>query len=169
MKRFYAFLAASAVALFTVTNVSATEPDSPGTKLITIQGGGGYGYGGFLSGNIAMANVMAGHLYGGLQLGANFRQGALMGTKKTDYTLAPRVMLGWNLGRVVELHVGGLAGVAAQRFDTDKSMLTFCYGGFGGLRVNLGQSFALLAEGCYTLGRYAPSLPYGTAGIAFKF
>jgi hypothetical protein len=164
MKRFYAFLAATAVALLSVANVSATEPDSPGTKLITIQAGGGYGYGGFLSGNIAMANVMAGHLYGGLQLGANFRQGALMGTKKTDYTLAPRVMLGWNLGRVVELHVGGLAGVAAQRFDTDKSMLTFCYGGFGGFRFNVSDSFGLVLE-----GSYSNCLPYATGGIAFRF
>ena len=48
MKRFYAFLAATAVALLSVANVFATEPDSPGTKLITIQAGGGYGYGGLL-------------------------------------------------------------------------------------------------------------------------
>ena len=73
-------------------------------------------------------------------------------------------MLGWNLGRVVELHAGGLAGIAAQRFDDLKTQLVFCYGGFGGLRLNVSDSFGIVLEGCYS-----PQLPYSSAGIAIKF
>lgn len=166
MKQIILFLATFAVALSTCVNAFAAEPDRPGTKLLTLQGGYGPGIGGVVSGNIAIANLGATHLYGGLQLGANYRHGAVstLDTRKIDLSLAPRVMLGWNLGRVVELHFGGLAGIAAQRFDSDKSKLTFCYGGFGGLRLNLSDSFALVAEGCYS-----PQLPYGLAGIAIKF
>jgi hypothetical protein len=111
-----------------------------------------------------MANVANGHLYGGLQLGANFRHGAATGTKKTDLSLAPRVMLGWNLGRVVEIHVGGLGGVAAQRFDDLKSKLAFCYGGFGGFRLNLSDSVGIVLEGCYS-----NALPYASGGVAIRF
>ena len=150
---------------FTVSqSVFAAEPDSPGAKMITIQAGGLPGFGGLVSAQIAMANVANGHLYGGLQLGGNFRHGAATDTKKTDLSLAPRVMLGWNLGRVVELHVGGLGGVAAQRFDDMKSQLAFCYGGFGGLRLNLSDSIGIVLEGCYS-----NALPYASGGIAIRF
>jgi hypothetical protein len=64
--------------------IFAAEPDSPGSKMITIQAGGFPGFGGLASAQIAMANVANGHLYGGLQLGGNFRHGAATGTKKTD-------------------------------------------------------------------------------------
>ena len=111
-----------------------------------------------------MANLGACHLYGGLQLGANYRHGAVTGTKKLDLSVAPRLMLGFNLGRVVELHAGGLAGIAAQRFDEGKYQLAFCWGGFSGLRLNVSDSFGIVLEGCYS-----PQLPYGQAGIAFKF
>ena len=105
-------------------------------------------------------------LYGGLQLGGNFRHGkvASLDTRKTDLSVAPRLMLGFNLGRVVELHAGGLAGIAAVKFDGDQNKLAFCWGGFGGLRLNFSDSFGLVLEGCYS-----PQLPYGLAGIAFKF
>ena len=105
MKRIITLFAALA-AFFVSGNAMAAEPDSPGTKLITIQAGYGPGIGALVSGNIAMANLAGGHLYGGLQLGGNFRHGAATGTHKMDLSLAPRVMLGWNLGRVVELHAG---------------------------------------------------------------
>ena len=164
MKRFFAFWAVFAATLFSAGNSFASEPDVPGTKLITIQAGYGPGIGGLVSGNIAMANFAAGHLYGGLQLGGNFRHGKVMDTNKIDLSLTPRVMLGWNLGRVVELHVGGLAGVAVQRFDAGRNRLVFSYGGFGGLRLNVSDSIGLVMEGCYS-----PQLPYGTAGIAIKF
>ena len=144
--------------------VHAAEPDKPGTKLITVQGGYGPGIGAIVSGNIAMANLGAAHLYGGIQFGANFRHGVVTETKMTDLSAAPRLMLGFNLGRVVEMHFGGLAGISAQRFDAGESNLAFCWGGFGGLRLNLSDSFALLAE-----GYYSPMLPYGSAGIAFRF
>ena len=75
MKRTLVLLAAMAVSLSASLNAFASEPDKPGTKLITIQGGYGPGIGAVLSGNIAMANLGAGHLYGGMQLGGNFRHG----------------------------------------------------------------------------------------------
>ena len=106
---------------------------------------------------------------GGLQLGGNFRHGAATGTHKMDLSLAPRVMLGWNLGRVVELHAGGFAGIAAQRFDESKSQLVFSCGGFGGLRLNVSESFALVAEGYYAYPTKYLHVPYGSAGIAIKF
>ena len=164
MKKIIAFMAVCAIALSNSFSGFASEPDKPGTKLITVQGGYGPGIGAIVSGNIAMANLGAAHLYGGLQFGANFRHGAVTETKKTDLSAAPRLMLGFNLGRVVELHFGGLAGIAAQRFDARESNLAFCWGGFGGLRLNLSDSFALVAE-----GYYSPMLPYGSAGIAFRF
>lgn len=165
MNRTFTFFAVlTAAFLMTVPPVRAAEPDKPGTKLITVQGGYGPGIGAIVSGNIAMANLGAAHLYGGIQFGANFRHGAVTETKKTDLSAAPRLMLGFNLGRVVELHFGGLAGIAAQRFDAGESNLAFCWGGFGGLRLNLSDSFALVAE-----GYYSPMLPYGSAGIAFRF
>ena len=164
MKRTLVLLAAIAVAISTSLNAFASEPDKPGTKLITIQGGYGPGIAAVLSGNIAMANLGASHLYGGLQLGGNFRHGKVAETHKTDLSVAPRLMLGWNLGRVVEIHAGGLAGIAAVKFDAAQSKLTFCWGGFGGLRLNFSDSFGLVLEGCYS-----PQLPYGLAGIAFKF
>lgn len=164
MKRTIVLLAACVVALTTAICSFASEPDLPGTKLITVQGGYGPGIGGILSGNIAMANLGASHLYGGLQLGANYRHGTVTGTKKLDLSVAPRLMLGFNLGRVVELHAGGLAGIAASRFDEGKNQLVFCWGGFGGLRLNISDSFGIVLEGCYS-----PQLPYGQAGIAFKF
>ena len=164
MNRTIVFLAAFVVALSAAFCGFAAEPDKPGTKLIAIQGGYGPGIGAVLSGNIAMANFAGGHLYGGLQLGGNFRHGKVADTRKTDLSLAPRVMLGWNLGRVVELHAGGLAGIAAVKFDADKSSLAFCWGGFGGLRLNVSDSVGIVLEGCYS-----PQLPYGLAGIAIKF
>lgn len=164
MKRILVLLAAFAVAVSASLNSYAAEPDKPGTKLITIQGGFGPGIAAVLSGNIAIADLGASHLYGGLQLGGNFRYGKVADTHKTDLSVAPRLMLGWNLGRVVEIHAGGLAGIAAVKFDTDKSKLAFCWGGFGGLRLNFTDSFGLVLEGCYS-----PQLPYGLAGVAFKF
>ena len=166
MKKIVTLLAAAVWALTAASFAFAAETDAPGTKLITIQGGYGPGIGGILSANIAMADLGASHLYGGLQLGGNFRHGKVssLDTRKTDLTVAPRVMLGWNLGRVVELHAGGLAGVAAVSFNSDKSNLAFCYGGFGGLRLNFSDSFGLVLEGCYS-----PQLPYSLAGIAIKF
>ena len=166
MKRIFVFLFAFVATLTAATCGFAMEPDKPGTKLVTIQGGYGPGFGVLLSGNIAMADLGAGHLYGGLQFGGNFRHGGVstLDTRKTDLSVAPRVMMGWNLGRLVEIHFGGLAGIAAQRFDSDKSQLAFCYGGFGGLRLNLSDSFGVVLEGCYS-----PQLPYGLAGIAFRF
>ncbi len=164
MKRTLVLLAAFAVAISTSLSAFAAEPDKPGTKLITVQGGYGPGIAAVLSGNIAMANLGASHLYGGLHLGGNFRHGKVAETHKTDLSVAPRLMLGWNLGRVVEIHAGGFAGIAAVKFDADQSKLTFCWGGFGGLRLNFSDSFGLVLEGCYS-----PQLPYGLAGIAFKF
>ena len=164
MKQIFVFFSAVALALSFSFSASAAEPDKPGTTLITIQGGYGPGIGAIVSGNIAMANLGAAHLYGGLQLGANMRHGSVTGTQKIDLSAAPRLMLGFNLGRAVEFHFGGLAGVAAQRFDSNDSKLSFCYGGFGGFRFNVSDSFALVAE-----GYYSPMLPYGSAGIAFRF
>jgi hypothetical protein len=164
MKRTISMLAAFAVALFTALNGFSAEPDKTGTKLFTIQGGYGPGIGALVSGNIAMANLGAGHLYGGLQAGGNFRHGKVMDTTKMDLSLAPRLMLGWNLGRVVELHAGGFAGIAAKRFDELKSQLVFSYGGFGGIRLNISPSVGIIMEGCYS-----PQLPYGLADLAFKF
>jgi hypothetical protein len=164
MKRTIAFLAASAVALFTTLNGFSAEPDKPGTRLFTVQAGYGPGIGAVISGNIAIANLGASHLYGGLQVGGNFRHGKVMDTNKMDLSLAPRLMLGWNLGRVVELHAGGFAGIAAKRFDELKSQLVFSYGGFGGFRLNISPSVGIIMEGCYS-----PQLPYGLAGLAFKF
>lgn len=164
MKRLIAFCAACTVAFLTLPGVFAAEPDKPGTKLVTIQGGYGPSVGALLSGSIAMANLGATHLYGGLQAGGYFRHGKVMNTNKTDLSLAPRVMLGLNLGRVVELHAGGFAGIAAQRFDDAESKLVFHFGGFGGFRFNLSPSVGLLLEGCYS-----PQLPYGLAGLAIRF
>ena len=164
MKHTFAMLAALAAVLLTAGNAYSAEPDKPGTKLITIQGGYGPGFGGVLSGNIAIANPGAAHLYGGLLAGVNLRHGKVMDTNKMDLSVAPRLMLGFNLGRVVELHAGGFAGIAAKRFDESKSQLVFAYGGFGGLRLNVSDSVGLLLEGCYS-----PQLPYGLAGIAIKF
>ena len=161
----------SAVALILATSFSsfAAEPDKPGTKLVTVQGGYGPGIGAVVSGNIGMANLGAAHLYGGLQLGGNFRHGGATDTKKTDLSVAPRLMLGFNLGRVVELHVGGLAGIAAQRFDTDQNRLVFNYAGLGGFRFNVSDSFAILLEGYYAYPTKYLLVPYGTAGFAFRF
>lgn len=169
MKRISTFLAALAATSIFAGNAFAAEPDSPGTKLITIQAGYGPGIGAIVSGNIAMANFAGGHLYGGLQLGGDFRHGAATGTRKIDLSLAPRMMLGWNLGRVVEFHLGGLAGIAAQRFDEGKSQLVFSCGGFGGFRLNVSDSVALVAEGYYAYPTKFLHVPYGSAGIAIKF
>lgn len=164
MKKILTLLAAAVWALTASSFASASEPDAPGTKLITIQAGGLPGFGGLVSGQIAMANFASGHLYGGLQLGANSRHGAVTGTNKMDLSVAPRLMLGWNLGRVFEIHLGGQAGIVAQRFDADKMQLAFGYGGFGGFRFNVSDSFGLVLE-----GSYSNCLPYATGGIAFRF
>ena len=170
MNKTLTFLAALAASLFLSVNpASAAEPDNPGTKLITVEGGYGPGFGAIVSGNIAMANLGAAHLYGGLQLGADFRHGGVTGTKKTDLSVAPRVMLGFNLGRVVELHFGGLAGVAAQRFDASQNRLVFSYAGFGGFRFNVSDSFGIVLEGYYAYPSKYLHLPYGSAGFAFRF
>ncbi len=150
-------------------SVHASEPDKPGTKLITVQGGYGPGIGAIVSGNIAMANLGAAHLYGGLQFGANMRHGAVTDTRKIDLSAAPRLMLGFNLGRVVEMHFGGLAGIAAQRFEASQNKLVFSYAGFGGLRLNVSDSFAILLEGYYAYPTKFLHLPYGSAGFAFRF
>jgi hypothetical protein len=164
MKRIFALLAACAVALCTLPRGFAAEPDKPGTKLITIQGGYGPSMGVLLSGNIAMANLGPTHLYGGLQGGGYFRHGKVFNVDMTNLSLAPRVMLGLNLGRVVELHAGGFAGIAAQRLDDVQTRLVFSYGGFGGLRLQFTPSFGLILEGCVS-----PHLPYGLGGFAIKF
>lgn len=170
MNKTLSFLAALAATLFLSVNpVSAAEPDKPGTKLITVQGGYGPGIGAIVSGNIAMANLGAAHLYGGLQLGADLRHGGVTDVKKTDLSVAPRLMLGFNLGQVVELHFGGLAGIAIQRFDSSQNHLVFSYAGFGGFRLNFSDSFAILLEGYYAYPTKYLHLPYGSAGFAFRF
>ena len=170
MNKILPLLAAFFAALFLSVNpASAAEPDNPGTKLITVQGGYGPGFGAIVSGNIAMANLGAAHLYGGLQLGANIRHGGVTGAKKTDLSVAPRLMLGFNLGRVVELHFGGLAGVAAQRFEASQNKLVFNYAGFGGFRFNVSDSFGIVLEGYYAYPTKYLLVPYGSAGFAFRF
>ena len=169
MKRTFTFLAAFAVALTFAFNGFAAEPDKPGTKLITVQGGYGPGFGAIVSGNLAVANLGAAHLYGGLQLGANMRHGVATDTKKIALSAAPRLMLGFNLGKVVELHIGGLAGVAAQRFDADKTQLVFSYAGFGGFRFQVSESFGILLEGYYAYPTKYLQVPYGSTGFAFRF
>ena len=169
MKHIIALFSSVALALAVSFSSYAAEPDKPGTKLITIQGGYGPGIGALASGNIALTNLGAAHLYGGLQLGFDFRHGKVMNTDKTDLTLAPRVMLGWNLGRVVEMHAGGFAGIAAQRFDEGRSQLVFSYAGFGGFRFHVSDSFALLLEGYYAYPTKYLLVPYGSAGFAFRF
>ena len=164
MKQIFAFFSAVALVLATSFSSYAAEPDKPGTKLITVQAGYGPGIGALASGSIAIANLGAAHLDGGLQAGGNFRHGKVMDTNKMDLSVAPRLMLGFNLGRVVEMHAGGFAGIAAKRFDADKSQLVFSYGGFGGFRLNVSDSVGIVLEGCYS-----PQLPYGLAGLAFKF
>ena len=169
MKQFIAFFSAVALVLATSLSSFAAEPDKPGTKLITVQGGYGPGIGAIVSGNIAMTNLGSAHLYGGLLLGGDFRHSDVTNAKKTDLSVAPRLMLGWNLGRVVEMHFGGLAGIAAQRFDTDQNRLVFTYAGFGGFRFNVSDSFALLLEGYYAYPTKYLLVPYGSAGFAFRF
>ena len=169
MKRIIALF--STVALIFATSFSsfASEPDKPGTKLITVQGGYGPGIGAIVSGNIAIANLGASHLYGGLQFGGNYRHSGVTDAKKTDLSVAPRLMLGFNLGKAVELHFGGLAGIAAQRFDAYKNQLVFSYAGFGGFRFNVGESFGIVLEGYYAYPTNYLHLPYGSAGFAFRF
>lgn len=171
MKKIVMFLAVAFAALCFSNSARAAGPDAPGTKLITIQAGGGPGFGGLISGNIALANLGAAHLYGGLQVGGDLHRGS--SANRMDLSLAPRVMLGFNLGSVFELHFGGLAGVGVQRFlgESLSPSLGFCYGGFGGIRLNITPSFGLVAEGCYARQMALPSviLPYGTAGLAFRF
>ena len=145
-------------------SVSAAEPDKPGTKLIQIQGGGFPGYGALISGSIAITDLGKSHLYGGLQFGANLRTGAVTGEKRMELSAAPRLTLGFNLSRVVELHFGGLAGVAMRRYEKGSSALKFCYGGLGGFRFNVSPSFGIVLEGCYS-----EDLPYASGGIAFRF
>ena len=164
MKKILILLATAAISFGLSNSVFAAEPDAPGTKLITLQAGALPGFGALASGQIVLTDMAAGHLYGGLQLGANFRHGAVLDSRKTDLSLAPRVMLGWNLGRVVEFHAGVLAGVAMQHFDDLKSSLAFCYGGFGGFRLNFSDSFGIVLEGCYS-----NCLPYASGGFAFRF
>ena len=145
-------------------NGFAAEPDKPGTKVIQVQAGAFPGMGAVLSANIAMANMGKAHLYGGLQGGVNIRTGAVTETKRMDLSVAPRFTLGFNLSRVIEFHLGGLAGIAAQSFDGADRTLQFCYGGLGGFRLNFTPAFGMVLEGCYS-----PHLPYATAGIAFRF
>jgi len=139
-------------------------PDAPGTKLVTVQAGGFPGIGGLVSGQIAMTTLGKGHLYGGFQLGGQFRHGKATDARMTDLSFSPRIQYGFNLGRVVELHAGGLAGIDVRKMNSHKSELVFCYGGFGGLRLNLTQGFGLVAE-----GGWSNCLPYATAGVAFRF
>ena len=169
MKQIITFLSVVALALAASFNGSAAEPDKPGTKLITVQGGYGPGVGGIVSGNIAVANLGAAHLYGGLQFGVDLRHGKATDAKKTDLSAAPRLMLGFNLGRVVEFHFGGLAGIAAQKFNTSQNQLVFSYAGFGGFRFNVSDSFSLLMEGYYAYPTKSLHVPYGSAGFAFRF
>lgn len=168
MKQTFALLFGLVAAIAFSAPLSAAEPDAPGSKLITVQGGALPGFGGLLTGQIALTDLGAGHLYGGLQLGANFRHGAATDVRKTDLSLAPRILYGFNLGRVVEIHFGGLAGIAVEQFtftsSPKQSQLGFCYGGFGGFRLNFSPGFGIVLEGCYS-----PHLPYATAGLAFRF
>ena len=172
MKRTIALLAALAAAMTLSLNGFSAEPDKPGTKLITIQGAGLPGFGAILSGSIAMANLGASHLYGGLQMGADYRNGAH--DSSLDMSLAPRLMLGVNVGRILELHIGGFAGVGFRKFMQDDNGLRFLYsiGGFGGIRLSLSESLAIVAEGIYaphTSRLPFTTLPYASAGLAFKF
>ena len=161
MKKTFTLLATVLVALLSAGNcLAGPGPDAPGSKLVTVQVGGFPGFGGIVSGNIAMANLGSAHLYGGLQAGAAFAKGSM--SSRSDFSLAPRLMLGFNLSNVVEFHVGGLAGIDVRRIT--ESRLIFCYGGVGGFRFNLSPSLGLLAEGCYS-----PQLPYATVGLAFTF
>ena len=167
MKKSFFLLTAVLSGLFVSQAAFAIQdPDAPGSKLITVQAGGGPGIGGFVSGSIAMANLGASHLYGGLQLGADLHNG--YSSKRMDLSLAPRVTLGFNLSRSIEFHFGGLAGVAMRKISADgvssDPSLLFCYGGLGGFRFNLSPSLSIVLEGCYS-----NCLPYGTGGLAFRF
>ena len=162
MKRI--LILALAVVAASQSAYAVQDPDAPGSRMITVQAGGFPGIGGLITGQIVMANVWKGHLYGGLQLGGNYRHGKALDAKMVDLSLSPRILYGFNVGRALELHAGGFAGVDARRLDTRKSQLLFCYGGFGGLRWKLGESLGVILE-----GGYSNCLPYATAGLAFRF
>lgn len=161
MKKFFALFAALlACLLSSVCSFAIQDPDAPGSKLVTVQVGATPGFGGIVSGNVAMARLGSGHLYGGLQAGANFSKGSY--ASRTDFSLAPRVMVGFNLSQSFELHFGALAGIAARKLD--ETYFQFCYGGFGGLRVKFSPSVSLIAE-----GYYSPHLSYASLGLGFTF
>ena len=167
MKRTIALFATLVVALLSAGNAFAGQaPDAPGTKMFTVRVGGLPGMGANLDASIAMANLGSAHLYGGLQLGADLRKG--YGASRTDLSLAPRLTLGFNLSRVVEMHAGGVAGIAMRKVSSSdyssSPSLIFCYGGFGGFRFNVSDSLGIVLEGCYS-----HCLPYATAGLAFRF
>ena len=145
----------------------AAEPDAPGSKLFTVQAGYGPGIGGLVSGNIAITQLGSAHLYGGLQAGVNYRHGN--SAKRTDLSVAPRFFIGFPVSRVFEVHFGALAGIASQHYPDLESKLMLSYGGFGGLRLSLSDSLYLIAEGCYSYPQKYLHLPYGTAGLAFRF
>jgi len=169
MKQIVILFAAAILALATSLNVFAAEPDKPGTKLITVQAGYGPGIGALLTGNIAMADLGAAHLYGGLALGGHFRHG--FDAKRTDLSVAPRLFLGFPLSRVFELHFGAQAGIAARLYGAEglPNDLVFSYAGFGGFRISVSDSVAIIAEGYYAYPTKCLHVPYGTAGLAFRF
>lgn len=163
MKKSIVLFAAILVALAASWNAYA-DPDKPGTVVLQIQGGAFPGMGGIVSGNVAMARIGKGHLYGGVQAGYNLRTGAVTAAKKQDLSVASRFTYGFNLSRVIEFHLGGLAGVAASSFEGSERTLNFCYGGLGGFRLNFTPVFGMVLEGCYS-----PYLPYASAGFSFRF
>ena len=167
MKQMLTLVSALALVLTTAVSAFAAEPDKPGTKLITVQAGYGPGIGAVVSGNIALANLGSGHLYSGIQLGGNFRHG--FEAQRTDLSIAPRVFLGFPLSRTFEFHFGALAGVAVRLFPDLPTDLKFSYAGFGGFRLAVSDSVSLIAEGYYAYPRKYLHVPYGTAGLAFRF
>lgn len=163
-KSFIVLLAAVLATLAVSSNARAAEPDKPGTVVLQIQGGAFPGMGALASANIAMANIGKGHLYGGVQGGYNLRTGAVTEARKQDLSVGARFTYGFNLSRVIEFHLGGLAGVAASSFEGSEKELKFCYGGLGGFRLNFTPVFGMVLEGCYS--QY---LPYASAGFSFRF
>ena len=88
-----------------------------------------------------------------------------LGGKSLDFSVAPRLTVGWNLAKWFELHVGTTTGLGISNWRGAKDVnFAFAYSGFVGVRFFFGDLFGLTIE-----GGYASHTPDVCAGLVFRF
>lgn len=108
----------------------------------------------------SVANFAGGHFTVGAQAGfQSWRNNHL------DWSVAPRLTLGWDLTDRAEVHLGVNGGLGLSNWRGGKgNVMGFSYSAFAGFQFLIADGFGLTLEGGYS--QFTPDL---NVGVFFRF